>query len=64
MAGFKLDMAKAFDRVHWGYLKQVMSQMGFSDRWVGWIMECVTTVSFLVMVNGESCGHFQPNRGI
>ena len=30
-----------------------MMRMGFNDRWVGLIMTCVKTVTYLVLVNGE-----------
>ncbi|KAG9454842.1 hypothetical protein H6P81_007746 [Aristolochia fimbriata] len=33
----KLDMEKAFDRVDWDFLEVMMRQMGFGERWIGWI---------------------------
>ena len=40
----KLDVSKAYDRVDWRFLKHQMQQMGFSERWIDWIMLCVSTV--------------------
>lgn len=36
----KLDMRKAYDRVEWGFLKEVMLRMGFTPEWVKLIMTC------------------------
>ncbi|CAL9012589.1 unnamed protein product, partial [Prunus brigantina] len=52
----KLDMAKAYDRVEWVFLEAMMEKLGFDSRFRGWIMECVTTVSYSVLINGEPTG--------
>ncbi|KAF7143502.1 hypothetical protein RHSIM_Rhsim05G0149000 [Rhododendron simsii] len=64
VAAFKLDMAKAYDRIEWSYLEMVMTQLGFHQIWIGWVMECVKTVSFSITVNGEAGDTFYPSRGI
>ena len=38
--------------------------MGFDEKWVSLISVCIRSVSFLVLVNGEPHGLFQPNRGL
>ena len=39
-------------------------KLGFNERWIGLMMECVKTVSYSVLVNGESKGLIKPTRGI
>ena len=60
----KLDMSKAYDRVECNFLIKIMERMGFHKKWVGWIYECVSTISFSIMVNGEPRGHIVPSRGL
>ena len=48
----KLDMSKVYDQVEWGYLDVMMQKMGFQERWISLMMMCVTTVSYLVLING------------
>jgi len=60
----KFDISKAYVRLDWEYLRDVMLQMGFSLRWVQWIMLCVETVDYTVLVNGAQVGPFVPGRGI
>ncbi|KAH1048013.1 hypothetical protein J1N35_038797 [Gossypium stocksii] len=49
----KLDMSKAYDRVEWNFIKEMMLEMGFAKEWVELIMKCVTTVSYVVNINDD-----------
>jgi hypothetical protein len=60
----KLDMSKTYDMVEWGFLKTVMSKLGFDQRWIDLIMMCVTTVQYVVVANGQPCGSIIPGRGL
>jgi hypothetical protein len=37
-----------------------MSKMGFSDEWVKWIMLCVETVDYTVLVNDNVTDTIKP----
>uniref|UniRef100_A0A803QQ69 Reverse transcriptase n=1 Tax=Cannabis sativa TaxID=3483 RepID=A0A803QQ69_CANSA len=60
----KLDMSKAYDRVEWDFLAEMMKCLGYDDRWIAKVMGCVTTVTFSILLNGEARGHIVPKRGL
>nr|XP_023888394.1 uncharacterized protein LOC112000487 [Quercus suber] len=60
----KLDMSKAYDRVEWPFLDKILLNMGFQESWVFLIMECITTVTYSIMVNGEPKGLIILSRGL
>jgi hypothetical protein len=60
----KLDMMKAYDRVEWVYLEEIMLKLGFHRQWVDMVMRGVCSVSFSVLFNGGRTEVFKPTRGI
>ena len=60
----KLDMSKAYDRVEWVFLERFLLKLGFQESWVALIMECITIVSYSILVNGEPKGMIIPSRGL
>lgn len=56
LVALKLDVSKAYDRMDWGFLEQVMVQLGFSSKWIRLIMSFVTTSKLSFLINGEVRG--------
>lgn len=60
----KLDKSKAYDKVEWKCLEQIMLRMGFSERWVSLVMQCITMVSYAIHINGQPQRNIIPSRGL
>ncbi|KAL0386432.1 UNVERIFIED_CONTAM: LINE-1 retrotransposable element O protein [Sesamum latifolium] len=60
----KVDLWKAYDMVEWDFLPAVLILFGFPKQFIGWIVECVTTPSFSVCLNGSPHGYFRGARGL
>lgn len=60
----KVDLRKAYDSPEWCFLKQLMIDMGFPAKFISWIMNCVTTVSYSLLINGGLTKPFKAKRGL
>ncbi|CAH9071538.1 unnamed protein product [Cuscuta epithymum] len=60
----KVDLRKAYDTVSWEFLENVLKDIGIPTLFVNWIMECVTTSSFSISINGVLHGWFEGKRGL
>jgi hypothetical protein len=60
----KLDMSKAYDRVEWIFVEEIMRKLGFAEKWISLIMMCINFASYSVLINGEQCGYFKASCGI
>ena len=49
VAALKIDMSKAYDRIEWNFLRQMLIALGFDSSWVELIMLCVTIVEYMVI---------------
>lgn len=60
----KLDMEKEYDRVSWIFLDMILDSFRFGQIWRHWVMECISSLMFLVIINGEVTSFFKSQRGI
>jgi len=60
----KTDISKAYDRIEWNFLEGVLRKKGFASQLIKWIMVCVRSVSFSVLINGSPYGLFEASRGL
>jgi hypothetical protein len=60
----KIDLFKAFDRVNWLYLRMLLIHLGFGLEFSNWVMACLSSVSFSILLNSSATAFFQAKRGI
>lgn len=60
----KLDISKAYDCTEWGFLRHILTKLGFSARWVKWVMLCVSSISYSIILNGCPRDYIIPSRGL
>ena len=60
----KLDIEKAYDQINWSFILNVLKNMGFGDKWVGWIEWCISIATFSILINGSPAGFFGSSRGL
>lgn len=46
------------------FLEDMMNRMGFPEAWIFVIMRCVSTISYSILINGESKGMINLSREI
>ncbi|KAL2933222.1 LINE-1 retrotransposable element ORF2 protein [Bienertia sinuspersici] len=60
----KVDLRKAYDIVEWSFIEEMMEGLGFPKKFTDWVMECVSTPMFTVVINGSPHGFFKSARGL
>ena len=54
----KLDIAKAYDKLNWKFIRKIIEAFGFNQNWVNWIMQLVSSDFFLYFGEWGSFGNY------
>lgn len=57
-------MQKAYDSIEWGYIKQILQALAFPEQFIRWIMTCMETVTYTIMINGALTKPFDARKGL
>ncbi|XP_012087680.1 uncharacterized protein LOC105646435 [Jatropha curcas] len=63
-AALKMYISKAYDRMEWSFVKDILCKFGFSPVWVDLIYRCLSTISYWILQNGKQIGPIVPTRGL
>lgn len=64
LMALKVDTEKAYDKVNWSFLMEIMRCCGFSQFWRHMIFQFISTPLFSILLNGSPFGFFQSQRGL
>ena len=64
MIAIKVDLEKAYDRLRWDFIRDILTLTGIPSSTVDLIMKCIETTSSSVLCNGSPFEKFLPTRGI
>lgn len=59
-----IDLKKTYDSVEWIFLETMLRELGFPELFVRWVVNCVTTATYPVQVNGFPTVPFQVRKGL
>ncbi|XP_021769724.1 uncharacterized protein LOC110733966 [Chenopodium quinoa] len=60
----KIDLKKAYDSVEWGFLESAMVELSFPGQFIAWVMGCVSSVPYSIMINGAPTAPFSAKKGL
>jgi hypothetical protein len=60
----KLDYEKAYDRVSWTFLFEMLESRNFAPGLVNWIKQIVVGGSVGILLNGEDSSYFKTGKGL
>ena len=61
---FKIDFEKAFDKVEYSAILEIMRCMGFGNKWIGWIKTIFRSDLAAVLLNGVPGKKIHCKRGV
>ena len=60
----KIDLEKAFDRLEWSFIREILIHFNFPSDLIAIIMDCISSSTVSILFNGGKLDSFSPSRGI
>ncbi|XP_039031355.1 uncharacterized protein LOC120166027 [Hibiscus syriacus] len=60
----KIDLHKAFDSIHWGFISDILKALNLPHLFIAWIEACISQARYSISFNGTLIGYFKCARGL
>jgi hypothetical protein len=61
---FKINFEKAYDKVKWPFVRQVLEMKGFSNKWCQWVDSIIHGGQVGIKINDQVVQNFQTKKGL
>jgi hypothetical protein len=60
----KIDFERAYDKVNWEFMKELLVLKGFQGSWCDWVLQAVVGEKVCITVNSEHGKFFRTFKGL
>ena len=60
----KINLSKAFDKLSWTFIQNILEAFGFNQMWIKWVMNLISSNFYSILINIIPSHPFSPTRGI
>ena len=60
----KIDFEKAYEKVKWNFVHEVLERKELPDLWIKWVMQSVQGGQVCINVNGHRSSYFKTYQGL
>ncbi|KAM6569226.1 hypothetical protein CsatB_017211 [Cannabis sativa] len=60
----KLDIEKAYDKMSWGFILEVLNNLEFNGSFINWVQKCIEVEKMGLLLNGSVQGFIYPSCGL
>lgn len=60
----RANIEKGYDCLEWALIVRALECFGFPAQFINWIYQCMSSISYSILLNGSPFGFFKPSRGL
>uniref|UniRef100_A0A803PTS1 Reverse transcriptase domain-containing protein n=1 Tax=Cannabis sativa TaxID=3483 RepID=A0A803PTS1_CANSA len=60
----KINISKAYNTMNWDFIESLLAAFNLPQRFIKWLMTCITTTSYSIIMKGRIQGRFKGEKGL